>query len=108
MKTLLYLIMFLNTACATTANYERVLASWVGDTESNLVSRWGIPSASYQMPDSKLLMYQNDGGSYTYGQPIGNMYMMNTTHYACKTTFTINSVGIITDWRWEGNSCKSK
>lgn len=96
------------TACATTAKYEAVLNTWVGSSESDLVSKWGIPSSTYPLGDGKMLMYQHNGGTVSTAQPIGNMYFVNSTSYWCKTTFTIDGLGIIQNWRWEGNACKAK
>ena len=36
-------ISFLLTGCATTANYEKLLSSWVGSPESALISSWKDP-----------------------------------------------------------------
>ena len=35
------------TACATTANYEKILSSWVGKNADDLVSSWGPSSQQY-------------------------------------------------------------
>jgi hypothetical protein len=34
---------------ATTANYEKILQSWVGSHADNLVASWGPPQSSYQL-----------------------------------------------------------
>lgn len=39
-KVIAVMAIFLS-ACATTANYEKVLSSWVGSNVDNLVSSWG-------------------------------------------------------------------
>ena len=39
------------TACATTANYEKLLNTWVGNHIDNLVSSWGPPQSSYPLSD---------------------------------------------------------
>ena len=41
-------------ACATTAGYEAVLNTWVGDSTDHLVSVWGVPQQQYR---------QNNGGT---------------------------------------------
>ena len=48
------------TVCATTANYEKVLSSWVGNNADNLVSSWGPPESSYPLSDGgRVLQYSN-------------------------------------------------
>lgn len=32
------------SACATTANYEKILQSWVGSEEIDLIRKWGPPN----------------------------------------------------------------
>jgi hypothetical protein len=106
MKYLLILLSlsFLES-CATTSKYEAVLQTWVGKNESELVSKWGIPTSSYSLDDGKLIMYQNNGGSISTYLGYG---MYSTDNYVCKTTFTLDKANIIKNWKWEGNSCKSK
>lgn len=36
-------LLFILSACATTAKYEKALNSWMGSDESELVSRFGPP-----------------------------------------------------------------
>lgn len=62
------------TACATTANYEKILSSWVGKNADNLVSRWGPPESSYPLSDGgRVLQYSNQRniqiGGYTTTVP---------------------------------------
>jgi hypothetical protein len=95
-------------ACATTANYEKVLSSWVGSNVDNLVSSWGPPASSYPLSDGgRILQYSNqrniqfggytttvpqttyhDGTVNTYGNggsTYGN-YSGTSTTYVQKTT----------------------
>lgn len=121
------------SGCATTARYEALLNTWVGDNEDSLVSSWGPPQNIYQMRNGKKLIEYSQGrnvqmGGYSYTTPqttyqqgvVGNtMYSGTSTQYVtqttpvyninlwCKTCFTISSNGIIESWRWEGNNCKS-
>ncbi|MDA8362971.1 MAG: hypothetical protein M0Z84_03950 [Gammaproteobacteria bacterium] len=41
------IVMF--AGCATTANYEKILQSWVGGSEDDLVQAWGPPQSSYPL-----------------------------------------------------------
>ena len=48
------------TGCATTANYEKVLSSWVGTNVDNLVMKWGPPVSSYPLSNGgRVLEYSN-------------------------------------------------
>lgn len=44
------------TACATTANYERLLQSWVGHSIDQLAVQWGHPTRSYRLSDGSLVL----------------------------------------------------
>jgi hypothetical protein len=60
--------------CATTANYEKILSSWVGIHVDNLVSSWGPPQKSFKLSDgSTVLEYIRSGtvpiGGYPYTVP---------------------------------------
>ena len=89
-------------ACGTTANYEEILRSWVGDSEESLVASWGIPSASYSTGETKYLIYRN---SRVFVDDFNNDIMLTT--FSCETTFTV-VMGIIDRWEWRGNSCRSR
>ena len=97
-------------SCATTANYEKVLNSWVGSDVNNLLTTWGPPSDVYEMPNgSKMytwLWVDNTRVISNYNSYL-NMVTSRTVTYWCKTTFTVNSSSVITNWRWEGNNCRT-
>ena len=108
--------------CATTANYEKMLQSWVGATEYDLVGKWGPPASVYELGGTKYLTYTNTAQGYVPGTPPSYMVQRyGTTSYVtpvggspgfaytahCQTTFTLTN-GVITSWRWQGNACKSK
>jgi len=136
----LILAAFALCSCATTANYERILRSWVGAPADDLVASWGPPQNSYQLSDGGwVLEYVRSRtvpiGGYTYTQPqttyhsgsvrsyspyggsAHGSYSGTSTTYVqkqtpvynvplqCRTTFRVNSIGIITGWRLQGNDC---
>lgn len=129
-------------SCATTANYEKILQSWVGVHSDDLIASWGPPQNSYQLSNGGAVIEYFGGrtvpiGGYTYSQPqttyhsgtvntyspygrtgYGSYSGTSTTYVQkqtpvynipmqCRTTFTVNSSGIITSWRWQGNDCKA-
>ena len=70
----LVLLVFTVGGCATTANYEKILDSWVGGHVDRLVMSWGPPQSSYQLSDGgQILEYHRSRtipiGGYTYSVP---------------------------------------
>jgi hypothetical protein len=121
--------------CATTANYEKTCASWIGDKEDSLISSWGPPQSTYTLSDgSRVIQYVREGnaqvGGLTYTAPqttynngvingyggsatyngTSTQFVEQTTpvyniHLSCITRFTIDSSGIIQSYSFEGNNC---
>ncbi len=115
-------ILFTLAGCATTANYEKILQSWVGDTELNLIRKWGPPRESYETGGSKFLVYSSSRNVYLSGTApsytttvIGNTAYTNAVGgtpgqnigLSCQTTFEISGERIVS-WRWQGNACKAR
>ena len=44
---LVFILPFL-TACATAAGYQKIITTWLGQTESHLINSWGAPDNSYE------------------------------------------------------------
>lgn len=68
------LLLFVLSSCATTANYEKILQSWVGFNVDNLVMKWGPPANSFPLSDGgRVLEYSNQRniqvGGYTTTVP---------------------------------------
>ena len=62
------------TGCATTANYEKILNSWVCSNVDNLVMQWGPPANSYPLSNGgRVLEYNSQRnvqiGGYTTTVP---------------------------------------
>ena len=112
--------------CTTTENYEKALNSWMGASESSLISQWGPPDSVYEHDGTKYLTYVYSDSSVIPGSPptyqtqiIGNRAY--TTSYGgssdtiinshCKTIFTITNSqsrnAVISNWRYEGNACRA-
>jgi len=118
--TLLFVIGL--SACATTANYEKILSSWVGHNVDELVSSWGYPANSFKAPNGNTVYAYSSAGSYTIPtnttstyNVYGNSVYGNTTttggqtlNFTCQTLFEVNESNVITTWSWKGNSCKEK
>src|SRR5690554_4530278 len=110
------------SACATTANYEKVLSSWVGHDVNELVGSWGYPANSFKAPNGNTVYAYSSSGSYTmptnttsnYNVYGNSVYGSSTTtrgqtlNFWCQTFFEVNENNIITTWSWKGNNCKSR
>jgi len=122
MKWVLICCVLLLAGCATTANYEKALQSWVGSSADRLVEAWGPPQSSYKLSDGgQVLEYVNQGTAHgSNGPDAQGMYSGTTATYVqhqtpvyninlvCITRFTVNPQGIITNWAWQGNNCKAR
>ena len=91
----LLLISTLLAGCATSANYEKVVDSWVGSSEDELIRKWGVPTSSYSTSDNKYITYRRtrivDYGSGPFQK-------------SCETTFTLQNERIVS-WSFKGNDC---
>jgi hypothetical protein len=107
---LILLALTLPTGCATTAGYRRVCQAWVGHDADRLVRSWGPPSRESALQSGgRILEWVNNGGSYTHVSPNGfGGAWASTTHYSCKTRFTVNDENRIVYWSFDGNSCRAR
>lgn len=103
------------SACATEAQYQKNLNSWLGSTESELVEKWGPPDQVYELEGKKYLTYIYSNSNYVpqtvNSNVIGNsvqtqVYGGYTQHWYCKTIMTIENKEI-TNWKYEGNACRA-
>jgi hypothetical protein len=111
------------SGCATKEGYEKVVRSWIGSSEIELVRNWGPPTQAYETGGSKFLVYDNQGQLYIPGQAP----TYHTTYYPylgtattqafggtppllvptrCTTVFETKDSQIV-DYRFEGNKCKA-
>ena len=108
----LVVVLLLLTACATTANYEIKLRSWVGKHADQLVMSWGAPDSVYALTSGEtILKYSRQGqknqyqfvsvGGQTSYVPAGSKSLN------CETEFKVSSNGIINAWKYRGNNCKA-
>lgn len=109
-------------SCATTAGYEKLLNSWVGAQEIDLVRSWGPPIQSYETGGRKFIVYSSSRNVYlpgtapsyqttyignrAYTNAVGGSPAMNTDK-SCTTTFELDSSKVVS-WSYKGNDCKAK
>ena len=89
MKIILLFLAFITlSSCVNTA---KVLDSYIGKTENELVQAWGIPTRTYELNSfTKLIEYKRLTGIY------------GTNH--CTRTFTVKR-GVVTYWKQTGLGC---
>ncbi len=122
-KNLLFVLLILFiSGCETTEGYRKIVESWVGSAEIDLIRSWGAPQHSYQSGDTKFIAYNSSQSVYIPGTTptytttvIGNTTYTNTTggipaqniQLSCGTTFEIRDE-IIVSWSFRGNDCTAK
>jgi hypothetical protein len=110
-------------SCTNEKNYEARLDQWIGKSEKELVSNWGIPDKQYQLDaNTRMLSYVNRntvyypgtvstcfgvGGHHTMFNNCAGTGMPPTTQtYACETIFTLQQ-GRVARWGHKGNNCRA-
>ncbi len=109
-------------SCATTAGYEKILNSWVGREEIDLVRTWGPPLQTYETAGRKFLSYSSEKMVYRPASPgivhttrLGNgAYSSRVlggvgsslTHFSCQTVFELDGTKVVS-WTHNGNACKA-
>ena len=128
------IIIFFIVSCATSAKYEKLLDTWMGNNVNHLISSWGAPSSTFKMSNGNTIltyMRSSSGAIPIYNQPQttthqGTKYgssgmtkysgtstsSYGTTTYmpvtwSCKTEFTVDTRDMIINWRYQGNNCVS-
>ncbi len=107
------------SACATTQNYEAALNQWIGKSEKDLITGWGLPDKQYQLDkNTRLVSYVSrsaevyPGGISTCAGTVGDPFFGGCAayppvleNYSCETIFTLVN-GRITRWGHKGNNCR--
>ena len=107
-------------SCETPGEYSAKMSRWVGASERDLVTAWGVPDKQYQVDArTKTLAYVDTrnvnypgtfntcvggfGGRFSYNNCVGGM-PPSSEYYTCETTFMIVN-GLVTKWGNKGNGC---
>lgn len=118
--TLLAVVLFVLTSCASEQGFREIADSWIGASESDLVSEMGPPSNVYLAPNGdRILTYSRQGsmvlpgtapsyqstiyGSSIYSRPIGGTPPA-TVNLSCELSFIIRD-DRIKNWSSRGTSC---
>jgi len=121
-RCLLIVLANVLASCATTAGYEKLLSSWVGAQEIDLVRSWGPPIQSYETGGRKFIVYSSSRtvylpgsapsyqttviGNTAYTNAVGGSPPMNIGK-SCTTTFELDGSKVVS-WSYKGNDCKAK
>lgn len=121
-RCLLTLLLAVLAGCASTEGYEKLLNSWIGAQEIDLVRKWGPPIQTYETAGRKFVVYSSNRNVYipetesryqtrvvgntAYTKAIGGSPAMNITK-TCTTTFELEGSTVVS-WSHKGNDCKAK
>lgn len=115
-------ILLMLAGCATAGGYKKVLETWIGSSELDLVRSWGVPAQTYEAGGRKFLIYSSGRNVYipgvaptysttvvgntAYTTPVGGSPAMNVNKH-CSTTFELANDKIVS-YRFSGNDCKAR
>ena len=110
--------------CATGKKTDATMQTWMNSNVSELVTSWGPPDSSVQLPDGKSVYTWTSRGSYTmptttnttasvygygnsaYGNAQSTTTGGQTLHFSCQKSFIVSGSGTIISYDWRGNSCR--
>lgn len=109
--TIIFLVFTIVTSCKVNgvprkSRTQTLMESWVGSTESAIVSSWGPPTSTYSVGDgTRILTWTTsytEGGN-TWYDTYGRQQYNSPTTYTCQKQFYLDSSGVIYSWRYSGN-----
>ena len=78
---------------ARAQEYQRTMNVWIGVSEDILISRWGVPNASYDSNNAKFL---------SFIQVLPTIFISGIAFpRQCKTTFTLRDRKVVS-WQSQG------
>lgn len=81
------LLILFSTGCVSTAD---VMKSWTGQSETELLSRWGAPDSSIQTGDGKRILTWK------------TLWNSQNNIYTCRKSFTVGADGKVERWSYSG------
>ena len=103
MRNLILVSLLLLAGCATTAGYEKLLSSWVGDNVDHLKSVWGQPDNTTTLSDGGSLLEYNRQrnvqlGGYTTTVPVTTTTSGTANIYGNRSSATADYSGTSTTY----------
>ncbi|HBX5650709.1 hypothetical protein [Klebsiella pneumoniae] len=111
------------SGCQTSAQFERNMLSWRGQTIDSMVQQWGYPTGELTSPDGNRVYVYSNSGTYNVPQTttynttsnvVGNTVYSNTyattdggysINFSCTIYVEFGSDKIIKNVSWRGNNC---
>lgn len=117
------LFALLLSACTSSAEYAAMMDGWLGKSEKELVTAWGVPDKQYDVDkETRMLAYVESrnvsypgtfstclggaGRHVGYNNCIGSVPPSSESYY-CETTFMLVQ-GRVTKWGTKGNGCRAR
>lgn len=122
-KILLVIGIILLAGCQTSAQFERNMITWKGQSVNSLIQQFGYPAGELTSPDGNRVYVYSNSGSFIVPQTttyntnanlIGNSLYSTTNAYTtggyavqfeCTVYFEFDKNKIITNVSWRGNNC---
>jgi hypothetical protein len=105
LRAVCLIVVLITLGCATTGKYEAILNRWEGQSVNNLITRWGPPNQSFELPNGqKMYKWRWASGPQTvsnYNAYSGQVFT-NTYNWWCDTTFTAEK-DVVISWQYQGN-----
>jgi hypothetical protein len=101
-------------ACASSADYEKAVAVWIGKHADALVAEWGPPQATYTYEDGRRALQYREREVRETAPVMGfDPYTMrdrvihsgSVRELVCVTTFETDPGGIVRTVKFRGNAC---
>ena len=110
--------------CATGKRTDEAMNSWIGHNVNQLITSWGPPEASVQLPGGNIIYTWTSRGSYrmptqttttgsanvvgssVYGSATSTTTGGQTLNFWCQKSFTVSQTGRILSYNWQGNNCR--
>lgn len=110
MRNVILTLLLLGPAgCATQGKFEEMLRSWEGKDADSLVAKWGPPSKTFTTPKGSTVYsyHLSNGMSGGANCSLGNCVTYSGENF-CDVSFTIDQASRVVNWRFYGNTCRSK
>lgn len=94
-------VVLLCTACATPAQFESQMGDWIGQSEATLVSGWGNPLSSVEIPNGNIV-YVYEFGQLGNADSIDPIRAAGRAQHACRIGIEIEN-SITKNYEYSGN-----